>query len=98
MSSPLTPCTEKISGHGQKCIMIMFVREKECDDSSQSQSSTRDLGDFTGVEGQSGKIMCQGGKPDTGHIGHLMYIRMNVCGSAYENGCVVDGMYATAAD
>ena len=23
---------------------------------------------------------------------------MNVCGSAYENGCVVDGMCATAAD
>ena len=31
------------------------------DDSSQSQSSTGDLGFFTGVEGQSGKIMCQGG-------------------------------------
>ena len=30
-----------------------------------AQSSTRDLGDFTGVEGQSGKIMCQEGKPDT---------------------------------
>ena len=33
------------------------------DDSSQSQSST---GEFTGIEGQSGKNMCQGGKPDTG--------------------------------
>ena len=31
------------------------------DDSSQSQSSTRDLGEFTGIEGQSGKNMCQGG-------------------------------------
>ena len=30
-----------------------------------SQSLTGDLGDFTGVEGQSGKIMYQGGKPDT---------------------------------
>ena len=39
--------------------------------------------------------MCQGGgKPDTGSS----YIGMNVYGSAYENGCMVDGMYATAAD
>ena len=35
------------------------------DDSSQSQSSTGDLEEFTGVEGQSGKNMCQGVKPDT---------------------------------
>ena len=48
-------------------------------------------GDFTGIEGQSGKIMCQGGKPDTGKF-HSSYIGMSVCGSAYENGCVVDGM------
>ena len=33
-------------------------------------------------------------KPDTGKF-HSSYIGMNVCGSAYENGCVVDGMYAT---
>ena len=39
--------------------------------------------------------MCQGGKPDTGKF-HSSY--MNVCGSAYENGCVVDGTCATAAD
>ena len=26
------------------------------------------------------------------------YIGMNVCGSVYENGCVVDGTCATAAD
>ena len=58
------------------------------DDSSQSQSSTGDLGEFTGIEGQSGKNMCQGGKPDTGKF-HSSYIGMNVCGSAYENGCVV---------
>ena len=57
------------------------------DDSSQSQSSTGDLGEFTGIEGQSGKSMCQGGKHS-----------LNVCGSAYENGCVVDGTCATAAD
>ena len=43
-----------------------------------------DLGDFTGVEGQSGKF-------------HSSYIGMNVCGSAYENGCVVDGTCATVA-
>ena len=29
---------------------------------------------------------------------HSSYIGMNVCGSAYENGCVVDGTCATAAD
>ena len=67
------------------------------DDSSQSQSSTGDLGEFTGIVGQSGKNMCQGGKPDTGRF-HSSYIGMNVCGSAYENGCVVDGTCATAAD
>ena len=45
------------------------------DDSSQSQSSTRDLGEFTGIEGQSGKDMCQGGKPDTGkfHSSLIIY-------------------------
>ena len=67
------------------------------DDSSQSQSSTGDLGGFNGIEGQSGKDMCQGGKPDTGRF-HSSYIGMNVCSSAYENGCVVDGTCATAAD
>ena len=35
------------------------------DDSSQFQSSTRDLGDVTGFEGHSGVGMCQGGKHDT---------------------------------
>ena len=64
------------------------------DDSSQSQSSTGDLGEFPGIEAQSGKNMCQGGKPDTGKF-HSSYIRMNVCGSAYENGCMVDGTCAT---
>ena len=29
---------------------------------------------------------------------HLTYIGMNVCSSAYENGCVVDGMCTTVAD
>ena len=36
--------------------------------------------------------MCQGDKPNTGKF-HSSYIRMNVCGSAYENGCVVDCHY-----
>ena len=49
------------------------------DDTSQSQSSTGDLGEFTGIVGQSGKNMCQGGKPDTGKF-HSSYIGMNVCG------------------
>ena len=44
-------------------------------------------GEFTGIEGQSGKNMCQG---NTGKF-HSSYISMNVCGSAYENGCMVDG-------
>ena len=69
------------------------------DDSSQSQSSAGDLGEFTVIEefeGQSGKNMCQGGKPDTGKF-HSSYIGMNVRGSVYENGCVVDGTCATAA-
>ena len=35
------------------------------------------------------RIMCQGGKPDTGKF-HSFYIGMNVCGSA----CVVDDMCA----
>ena len=43
---------------------------------------------LTGIEGQSGKNMCQGGKPDTGKF-HSAYIGMDVCGSVYENGCVV---------
>ena len=30
------------------------------------QSSIGELGDITGIEGQSGKNMCQGDKPDTG--------------------------------
>ena len=37
----------------------------------------------------------RGGKPDTGKF-HSSYIGMNVYGSAYEKGCVVDGMCATA--
>ena len=55
------------------------------------------LGGFTRIERQSGKNMHQGGKPDTGKF-HSSYIGMNVCGSAYESGCVVDGTCATAAD
>ena len=39
--------------------------------------------------------MCQGGKPDTGKF-HSSYVYWY--GSTYENGCVVDGTCATAAD
>ena len=46
------------------------------DDSSQSQSSTGDLGEFTGIEGQSGKNMCQVGKPDTGTSYECMWLRL----------------------
>ena len=35
-------------------------------------------------------------KPDTGKF-HSSYIGVNACGSAYENGCVVNGTCATAA-
>ena len=45
--------------------------------------------------------MCQGGKPDTGKL-HSTYIGMIECmyvaPPIYENGCVVNGMCATAAD
>ena len=59
-------------------------------------TKARDLGEFTRIEGKSGKNMCQGGKPDTGKF-HSSYIGMNVCGSAYENECMVDGTCAKAA-
>ena len=47
-----------------------------------------DLGDFIGIEGQSGKIKCQGDKPDTGKFhsscngimsGSLAIPKRNVC-------------------
>ena len=59
------------------------------DDSSQSQSSTGDLGGVAGFEGIG---MCPGGAPDTDY-----FICMNVRCSACENGCVVDGTCAMAA-
>ena len=63
------------------------------DDSSQSQFSTGDLGDVATFEGHSGVGLCQGGEADTDYS-----ICMNVCCSACENGCVIDGMCATAAN
>ena len=54
------------------------------DDSSQSQSST--WGILLGLRGKVVKIMCQGGKPDTGKL-HSSYIRMNACGFS-ENGLI----------
>ena len=44
------------------------------DDSSQSQSSTGDLGDVTGFEGCSGVGMCQGGEPDTYEFHYSFYM------------------------
>ena len=41
--------------------------------------------------------MCQGGEPDTGEFQYSS-ICMNVCCSACENGCLVNGMCATAAN
>ena len=40
--------------------------------------------------------MCQGGEPDTGEF-QLSSICMNVCCSACENECVVNGTCAMAA-
>ena len=62
----------------------MYIYKLYSDDSSQSQSSTRDLRKFTGIEGQSGKNMCQE-DTDTGNF-YSSYIGINVCGTAYENG------------
>ena len=43
-------------------------------------------GDITGIEGQSGKEMCQGDKPDTAKLVTPSYIGMNVCGSTRNSG------------
>ena len=105
-----TQTTARQPGSGRRSIITEEIKEYVVnvwetrkfkiyygDDSSQSQSSTGDLREFTGIEGHSDKFMCQGGKPDTGGF-HSSYICMNVCCSTYENGCMVDGAHATAAD
>ena len=56
------------------------------DDSSQSLSSTEDLGDVIGFEGHSSVGVCQRGEPDTQYSS----ICMNVSCSAYETGCAVN--------
>ena len=59
------------------------------DDSSQSQSSTGDLGEL--LRGRVVRVCVREvSLHDTGKF----HIGMNVCGSAYENGCVVDGTCA----
>ena len=79
-------------GNGFECLdSLVYLRQRVVG------RATGDLEDFTGIERQSGKSMCEGGKPDTGGF-HSPYIGMTVCGSAYENGCVVDAMCSTAAD
>ena len=66
---------------------------------SQSQSSTGDLGDITGIEGQSGKEMCQGGKPDTAKLVTPSYIGMNVCGSTRNSGLMkLSATYTTQSE
>ena len=50
-------------------------------------------GNLLGLRGRVVRICVR----DTGKF-HSSYIHMNVCGFAYENGCVVDGTCATAAD
>ena len=41
--------------------------------------------------------VCQGGEPDTGEF-QLSSICMNACCSGCENGCMVNGTCATAAN
>ena len=54
-------------------------------------------GILLGLRGTVVWVMCQGGEPDTGEF-QLSSIYMNVCCSACENGCMVDGTCATAAN
>ena len=50
-----------------------------------------------GLWGRVVRIYVREVKPDTGKF-HSSYIGVNICGFVYENGCVVDGTCATAAD
>ena len=67
------------------------------DDSSQSQSSAGDLGNLLGLRGRVVRICVRGVSLTLVAKFNSSYIGMNVCGSAYENGCVVDGTCVTAA-
>ena len=49
-------------GEGGRIGGMLFA-----DDFVGLSDSKKQLGEFTGIEGQSGKNMCQGGKPDTAH-------------------------------
>ena len=49
---------------------------------------------FSGIEGQSGKNMCQGGKPDNGkfhssYIGVFMYVALPMRMGAWSMACVL---------
>ena len=83
----------------------------DSDDSCPSQLQSQSLaGDLTGVEGQRAGMLNQNGKLQVGHSctrvikGKLcepncvMYLDVNVCGSAHGRGCVVNGSDAMAAD
>ena len=55
----------------ERCKLKLFGN-----DSSQSLSSTEDLGNATGFDGQSGVGVCQGGEPDTQYVYECMLLRL----------------------
>ena len=56
-------------------------------------------GDLLGLRGRVVRICVREVSLTLVSFTHLIFIiGMNVCGSAYENGCMVDGTCATAAD
>ena len=79
--------------------IVHFTHVLLCNHYSASQFlfSTRDLGDFTGFEGHSRMVMCQGGEPDTSEF-QFSCICMNLCCSGCENACMANGMLCTAAN
>ena len=66
------------------------------DDSSQPQPGI--WGNLLGLRGRVVRICVRVVSLTLVSFTHLILVYMNVCGSAYENGCVVDGTCATAAD
>ena len=61
-----------------------------CAHQPRPQSPTRDLGD---IAGWNSKQLCQGSKPGTGKLNTDVCL----CGFTHTSGCVVDGLWATAA-
>ena len=60
-----------------------------------SQSSTGDLGNLLGLRGRVVRICGREVSLTLVSFTRYIIIVMNVCGSAYENRCVVDGTCAT---